>query len=185
MKRTLNISEFKWLLEAGCVLLVTSGTSDRPNIMTCSWQTPIVSDGTCLVLLSIGTSHFTRELIREIPEIVINVPNVELIDAVQHVGSVSGRTVDKFKENHLAPAPARIVKPPVIAECVAHLECRVQRSIPMGEQDLIVCEVVQVEAEAEVFKGAWVPERAQTLHHLGKGQYGVLERSLRVSPRKE
>jgi flavin reductase (DIM6/NTAB) family NADH-FMN oxidoreductase RutF len=184
MKETLDLSQAKWLLESGVVVLVTSGASGHSNIMTCSWQTPIASDGTCLVLLSIGTSHYTRELIRETPELVINVPNVDLIDAVQRAGSVSGRAVDKFRENHLTPVPATIVKPAAIAECIAHLECRVRQSIPMGEQDLLVCEVVHAEAETEAFGGAWIPERARTLHHLGGGTYGVLERSERASPRK-
>ncbi|MGY8825944.1 MAG: flavin reductase family protein [Candidatus Latescibacterota bacterium] len=40
-------------------------------------------------------------------------------------GSHSGADVDKFKEAGLTPAPAKIVHPPLIKECLCNLECKV------------------------------------------------------------
>jgi hypothetical protein len=43
MKREVGLSKAKWLVEPGCVVLVTSGTMQKPNVMTFSWQTPVNS----------------------------------------------------------------------------------------------------------------------------------------------
>jgi flavin reductase (DIM6/NTAB) family NADH-FMN oxidoreductase RutF len=152
----------------------------RRNVMTFSWQTPVrggkpgrssgpnpVLSEPCLVLLSINRARRTCELIREIPEVVINVPGEVLVNAVHGAGSRTGRTTDKFREHSLTPVPAERVRPPIIDECIASLERAIRRFIPMGRHDLLVCEVVRAEADAGLFRGGWVPERAKTLHYLG------------------
>jgi len=48
----------------------------------------------------------------------------ELAEAVAFCGTVSGRDHDKFMEKHLALAPGRQVRAPIIQECVMHYECR-------------------------------------------------------------
>jgi hypothetical protein len=40
--------------------------------------------------------------------------------------------------------------------------------------------VVHASADAEVFDGAWIPERFQTLHYLHGTKYGLLERRVEV-----
>jgi flavin reductase (DIM6/NTAB) family NADH-FMN oxidoreductase RutF len=194
MRREVDVSDAKWLLEPGCVVLVTSGTTERRNVMTFSWQTPVqggkpgrssgpvpVPAEPCLVLLSINRTRYTYELIREISEVVINIPGEELVNAVHGAGSLTGRTTDKFMKFSLTPVPARRVRPPVIAECLASLECAIRRFIPAGPHDLLVCEVIRAEADADLFRGRWVPERAKTLHYLGGRSYGVLDRSVEAS----
>jgi flavin reductase (DIM6/NTAB) family NADH-FMN oxidoreductase RutF len=194
MRREVDMSDAKWLLEPGCVVLVTSGAMERRNVMTFSWQTPVrggkpgrssspepVPPEPCLVLLSINRTRYTYELIREIPEVVINVPGAALVNAVHGAGSGTGRNIDKFREHSLTPVPAKRVRPPIIAECIASLECGISRFIPVGTHDLLVCEVIRAEADAGLFRGRWVPERAKTLHYLGGRAYGVLERSVEAS----
>ena len=48
MKEEVELSKAKWLVEPGCVVLVTSGTMENANVMTFSWQTPINSAYPCL-----------------------------------------------------------------------------------------------------------------------------------------
>jgi flavin reductase (DIM6/NTAB) family NADH-FMN oxidoreductase RutF len=193
MRREVDMPDTKWILEPGCVLLATSGPMERPNVMTFSWQTPVqggkpagvsgsdrFSAEPCLLLLSINRTRYTYELIKKIPEIVVNVPGEELLSAVHGAGSATGRTMDKFKELSLTPVPAKKVRPPVISECIASLECAIRRFIPVGEHDLLVCEVMRAEADSDLFRGRWIPERAKTLHYLGGRSYGVLERSVEV-----
>jgi len=181
MKREIGLSESVWVLEPGCVVLVTSGTMERRNVMTFSWQSPVYSDGLCLILLSIARTRYTYELLKEIPELVINVPGVELVDKVHRVGSTTGRKVDKFKEQSLTPTPAEIVRPPLVAECSAHLECTVRQFIPVEKHDLLLCEVVRAVADSNLFSGKWIPEKARTIHHLGGSTYGVLDRIVEAS----
>ena len=52
-------------------------------------------------------------------------PPRELAAAANLCGTLSGRDHDKFKEAGLTLIPSKQVRPPVIAECVVHYECRV------------------------------------------------------------
>jgi len=74
MKKEVELSEAKWLVEPGCVVLVTSGTMENANVMTFSWQTPVNSADPCLILLAISHLRYSYELIKQNRQLVINVP---------------------------------------------------------------------------------------------------------------
>ena len=80
MKRGIPLNQSKWLIEPGCVVLVTGGTMAKANVMTISWQTPINTADPCLVLLVMGHARYTYELIRQNNELVINVPGEDLLE---------------------------------------------------------------------------------------------------------
>jgi len=180
MKSEVKLSQAKWLVEPGCVVLVTSGTMENPNVMTFSWQTPVNSSDPCLILLAISHVRYSYDLIKQNHELVINVPGEELLEQTHFVGTVTGKNNDKFKESGLTPVPAKVVAPPLIEECAAHLECRVVEIFKMQSHDLLICEVLRAEAEAELFDGKWIPEKFHTLHYLSGNYYGVMERTIRA-----
>ena len=51
MKKEVPLNQAKWIIEPGCVVLVTGGTMEHANLMTFSWQTPIHTSNPCMVLL--------------------------------------------------------------------------------------------------------------------------------------
>lgn len=172
------MNKAKWLVEPGCVVLVTSGSMENPNVMTLSWQTPVNSAGPCLILLAISHIRYSYELIRQNRELVINVPGEQLLEQAHFVGTVTGRRRNKFKESGLTPIAADMVEPPWIDECAAHLECRVVQIFEMSTHDLLICEVVHAAADADLFDGNWIPEKFHTLHYLGGNKYGLMERAV-------
>ena len=178
MKKQVPLSKAKWLVEPGCVVLVTSGTAENANVMTFSWQTPVNSSEPCLILLAINHARYSYELIKLNRELVINVPGEELLEQTHFVGQVTGKNIDKFKESGLTPLPAGVVKPPLIEQCAAHLECRVVDIFKMETHDLLVCQVLRALAETDLFDGRWIPEKFHTLHYLGENRYGVMERTI-------
>jgi flavin reductase (DIM6/NTAB) family NADH-FMN oxidoreductase RutF len=180
MKRGVSLNQAKWLIEPGCVVLVTGGTMDKANLMAVSWQTPVQTADPCLVLLVVNRTRYTYELIRRNNELVINVPGEALLEQTHLCGTVSGRKVDKWKKAGLTPVPANLVQPPLVAECSGHLECRVMQTFSVTTHDLVVCEVVHAEAEEEYFDGAWIPDKFHTLHYMQSDQYGVLTRRLQA-----
>ena len=121
MKEQVPLSKAKWLVEPGCVVMVTSGGMDNPNVMTFSWQTPVSNADPCLIVLAISHVRYSYELIKQNHELVINVPGEELLDQTHFAGRVTGKGIDKFKEAGLTPVAAELVEPPLIAECAAHL----------------------------------------------------------------
>jgi flavin reductase (DIM6/NTAB) family NADH-FMN oxidoreductase RutF len=181
MKRTVLPNQAKWLIEPGCVVLVTGGSMEKANVMTLSWQTPVHTADPCLVLLVMHQARYTYELIRQNNELVINVPGEDLLEQTHLVGTVSGRGIDKFQEAGLTPVPARLVQPPLIAECGGHLECQVRETFTVRTHDLLVCEVVHASAQEEYFDGAWIPERFRTLHYMRGTTYGLLTRRVEAA----
>lgn len=182
MKNEIELKRAKWLVEPGCVLLVTSGNMETPNVMTFSWQTPVNTADPCLILLAISHVRYSYELIKRSKELVINVPGADLLEQTHYVGVVSGRDIDKFKESGLTPVPAKIVQPPLIAECAGHLECRVTEIFKMQTHDLLICEVLRALAEEELFDGRWIPEKFHTLHYLRANSYGLLQQTVQPKP---
>jgi len=174
MKKEVELNKAKWLVEPGCVVMVTSGTMAKPNVMTFSWQTPVNNADPCLVVLAISHVRYSYELIKQNHELVINVPGEDLLDATHFVGCVTGRGIDKFKKAGLTPVAAKMVEPPLIEECAAHLECKVVETFEMQSHDLLVCEVVRAVAEADFFDGKWIPEKFHTLHYLCGNKYGLM-----------
>jgi len=121
MKKEVPLHQAKWLIEPGCVVLVTGGTMAKANVMTFSWQTPVHTADPCRVLLVINQVRYTYEFIRQNGELVINVPGANLLEATHRVGRLSGRGIDKFADSGLTPVPARVVGPPLIEQCAGHL----------------------------------------------------------------
>ena len=184
MKKDVPLNRAKWIIEPGCVVLVTGGTMEHANLMTFSWQTPIHTSDPCMVLLVVSRVRYTYELIKQNNELTINVPGEVLLEQTLFVGSVTGRGLDKFARSGLTPVPAHVVRPPRIEECAGHLECRVIETHGVATHDLLICEVLHASAEEEFFDGAWIPEKFHTLHYMHGTQYGLLTRRIEVkSPR--
>ena len=174
MKKPVPVSSANRLINHGPVILVTSQYKDAGNIVTLAWNTP-VSHSPMLVAIAIAKNHYSNGLVTKSGEFVINVPNVDLLKQVQYCGSVSGREEDKWKKSGLTAEPAQKVKPPLIRECIAHLECKVVKTISSGDHSLFIGQVLAASAEDGLFDEILNTDnpRAKTLHHLGGDFYTV------------
>jgi flavin reductase (DIM6/NTAB) family NADH-FMN oxidoreductase RutF len=112
---------FTWL-EAGPVTLVTTNAKNRYDIMTISWH--MVMDFTPHIAISTGPWNESYQRILDTKECSICIPGADLLDQAVAIGTTSGSQVDKFKANGLTPLPGHTVQSPLIAECLAGIECR-------------------------------------------------------------
>jgi flavin reductase (DIM6/NTAB) family NADH-FMN oxidoreductase RutF len=95
---------------------------------------------------------------------VIAVPAVDLSQKTVEIGVCSGHDMDKFKKFELTPVNGKIVKAPLIAECLANIECRVSDYIE--KHNIFVLDGVC----------AWIdPDRKEhrTFHAVGDGHFIV------------
>lgn len=122
-------------------LAVTVSQQGKPDIITLGWVMP-TSGQPPMCAISIGLTRYTHELLRQVPEFVLALPGEDLEAACVYCGTHSGRDVDKFKETGLTALPATRVRPPLIAECLANLECKVVGSMRTGDHTIFVGEVV-------------------------------------------
>jgi len=174
-RRSVPLAKVYGLLEPGPVVLLSTAQRGRPNVMTMSWHTMIEFEPP-LVGCVISDRNFSYAALKSTRQCVINIPSVEIADAVVRCGNTSGRDVDKFATIGLTPLPASQVQPPLIAECFAHLECRVADTRMVNRYGLFVLEVVT----------AWIdPARKdpRTLHHRGWGSFMVAGATIRLPSR--
>ncbi len=175
MKKAILLSKAHRIVNHGPVVLVTSQVEgENPNIIAVAWVTP-VSQSPPLVAISIAEEHYSHRLISLSGEFVVNVPCSTMAREVMTCGKVSGRDVDKFKEACLTPVPAEEVLPPLIKECIGHLECRVKQQVKAGDHTLFIGEVVKAWAEENLFNELWNVDikGGEALHHLGGNNFAI------------
>lgn len=156
------------------VLVSCVGKSGKPNIITLAWAMP-TSVNPPLVAVSIAPRRHSHSLIEITREFVVNIPTVEILNETFFCGAVSGREHDKFKEAHLTPLPARKVKPPIIKECVAHLECKLQNQFTTGDHTIFVGEIVEAYANKGTFESVYNLGKAKMIFHLGGNEFATLD----------
>jgi flavin reductase (DIM6/NTAB) family NADH-FMN oxidoreductase RutF len=170
MKNFLLSKAFQ-LIEPGPVVLVTTAYKKKPNVMTMSWH--MVMEFTPLIGCVISPGDYSFSALRKTKECVIAIPTVDMIDQVVDIGNCSGEDIDKFKAFNLTPRPAQKVKAPLIAECLANIECRVVNDSLVDKYSLFILEGVK----------AWVDydrKERRTLHANGDGTFVVDGRTLNL-----
>ncbi|MCS7120891.1 MAG: flavin reductase family protein [Nitrososphaerota archaeon] len=157
------------------VLVSCTGKNGKPNIITLAWIMP-TSISPPLLAISIAPRRHSHSLIQETEEFVVNIPTLEILDATFYCGRVSGRDRDKFKEAKLTPLPAKKVKPPIIAECIAHLECKLYNELQTGDHTIFVGEIVEAYVNKECFTSSgYELEKARMIFHLGGDEFAILQ----------
>jgi flavin reductase (DIM6/NTAB) family NADH-FMN oxidoreductase RutF len=128
-------------------VLVTCGeTPEEYNLITIAWTGTISSDPP-MCYISVRPGRHSYEIIKRTGEYVINLTTEELARATDWCGCRSGSKYDKWKEMGLTPAPATIVKAPILAEAPISIECKVTQIIELGVHHMFISEVVNVIAD--------------------------------------
>lgn len=160
-KKDFPVEKIRALLEPGPIVLVSSQWKGRKNIMTMGWHT-VMEFTPSLVGCVIAESNHTFETVRKSRECVINIPSTDLTDEVIGIGNSSGDGVDKFAKFGLTPMKAKKVSAPLIKECYASLECRIEDTRFVKKYNFFVFRVLKAHV-------ALKPKYPQTLHYRGEG----------------
>jgi len=121
-------------------------------------------------------------LIEETKEFVVNVPTMDTLKETLFCGRKTGRMYDKFKETRLTPLPAKRVQPPIIKECVAHLECKLHQQITTGDHTLFVGKILAVYADEGIFNGKYNLRKVKLVYHVGGDDFTTLVPEI-ITPR--
>ena len=153
------------LLEPGPIVLVTTVRDGRSNIMTMGFHM-VIQHAPPLIGCIIGPWDYSYSALRESGECVIAIPTVDLAQTVVDIGNCSGEETDKFERFALTARPGEAVAAPLIAECLANIECRVADDALVDKYNLFILEAFRI----------WIDlDRAErrTLHHQGDGSFAV------------
>ncbi|HEX5415713.1 MAG TPA: flavin reductase family protein [Chloroflexota bacterium] len=171
------------MIVSGPVSLVTTAFRGQYDVATMSWLAPVGREPP-LLAIAVYPSSVTHDFLKRSGEFVVNIPTRDVINQVVSCGIVSGAQVDKFKTTGLTMVEAQVLRPPVIEQCIGHLECAVVNAYQPGDHTIFVGQVAYAMAEEDAFDEAWKLEEAylKPLHHLGGYFFGALEERIDATP---
>ena len=175
-----DIAKLSWFLNTGQAVMLTCCNTQKSinGIITVSWMTP-TSHVPLLLMVSVGSGgketglfayRVCYSLINETKEFGLNVPSIDLTEAIEKVGSTHSDEVDKFAENGLTPMASRKISAPLITECFLNIECKVLQQFVTGDHTVFVAEPVAAYLDDDVIVDGKFAEKYRdksTQVHIG------------------
>ena len=94
-----------------------------------------------------STKH-TLQNVNEVPEVVINIVTFDMVQQTSLASCDYVKGVDEFVKAGFTKEPATVVKPPMVKESMAKLECKVLEVKSLGNGggagNLVICQVMLV-----------------------------------------
>jgi flavin reductase (DIM6/NTAB) family NADH-FMN oxidoreductase RutF len=101
-----------------------------------------------------GKTKHTYDNIKEVPEVVINVVNYNMVQQTSLASSEYPKGINEFIKAGFTPIPSDKIKPFRVKESPVQLECIVKDIIELGTEggagNLIICEVVLMHIQEDV-----------------------------------
>lgn len=105
-----------------------------------------------------NTTKHTLQNVQQVPEVVINIVNYEMVQQTSLSSCEYPKGVDEFIKAGFTKEPATIIRPPMILEAKVKLECEVQdiRSLGLqaGAGQLVICEVLKMHVDESILNEA-------------------------------
>jgi len=101
-----------------------------------------------------NTTKDTYNNIKNVPEVVINVVNHEIVHQMSLASSPYPSDISEFEKSGFTALSSDIVRPPRVGESPVQFECKVNDVIELGQEggagNLIICEVVKIHIQEDV-----------------------------------
>jgi len=102
-----------------------------------------------------NTTKHTLEAVLEVPEVVINIVTKDMVQQTSLASCEYPKGTNEFVKAGFTPEPATLVRPPMVKESKAKLECKVIEVKPLGTEggagNLVICEVVRMHIDDSFF----------------------------------
>jgi flavin reductase (DIM6/NTAB) family NADH-FMN oxidoreductase RutF len=156
----LPLSKAFTLIEPGPVVLVTTHDGGKDNVMTVTWT--MVLDFSASFAMTTGPWNYSYAALKKTRECVLAIPAADMLDAAVGIGTCCGRDANKFSKFGLTRVKAQHVRPPLIAQCLANIECRVVEIIE--RHDIVVLQGVAAYFDAD-------HKEQRLIHATGDGTF--------------
>jgi flavin reductase (DIM6/NTAB) family NADH-FMN oxidoreductase RutF len=124
-----------------------------------------------------NTTKHTYENVLEIPEVVINVVNYNMVQQASLASTEYPKGVNEFVKAGFTEVPSDVVKPPRVGESPIAMECKVLQVIQTGDQgaagNLVICEILRMHISEQVLdpEGKIDPFKLDAVARLGGDWY--------------
>ena len=108
-------------------------------------------------------------------EFVVNLTPASLLDEVNATGTDFPPNISEFDAVGLLREPSAVVRPPRVKDSPVALECRLHRTLPLGDCTLVFGEVVYAVVTTDVLEGDHPRiDLLAPLSRLGRSEWGTL-----------
>jgi flavin reductase (DIM6/NTAB) family NADH-FMN oxidoreductase RutF len=156
---------------SACLVMITTVDEDG-RVNAASFGTCVrVCHHPVFIAFTVGAPKDTCNNVLATGEFVVNVPPFEreMLEKVRVVGLEFPPDVNELDKAGLTGIASRVVKPPRIAECRSHFECKVEWTRQWLHR-LMVCgrvEAVSIDADCITDKGFIVWDKVKPAHYCG------------------
>jgi flavin reductase (DIM6/NTAB) family NADH-FMN oxidoreductase RutF len=95
-----------------------------------------------------NTTKHTLENLREVPEVAVNMVTYDMVQQVSLASCEYPKGVNEFIKAGFTPEPSTLIKPPMVKESKAKMECKVLEIKTLGTEggagNLIICEILKL-----------------------------------------
>jgi len=124
-----------------------------------------------------GEHKHTFENIKEIPEVVINVVNYDLVQQASLTSTEYPKGVNEFEKAGLTAISSEMIKPFRVKESPVQMECKVRDVIELsnepGSGNLIICEILLMHIDEKILdaNGTIDPDKIDLVARMGGNWY--------------
>ena len=79
-----------------------------------------------------NTLKHTHENIKEVPQVVINIVNYQMVEQMSLTSTNYDKGINEFVKSGLTPVPSKKIKPPRVKETPVAFECTISKIIELG-----------------------------------------------------
>ncbi len=124
-----------------------------------------------------GATKDTYENVKAVPEVVINIVNMDIVQQVSLSSSPYASDVDEFVKAGFTALDSDLIKPKRVGESPVQLECKVIEIKELGTDggagNLVICEVIKIHVAEEVIneKGQIDQHKINLVARMGGNWY--------------
>lgn len=118
-----------------------------------------------------NTTKHTLQNILEVPEVTINIVDDDMVQQVSLASCEFPKNTNEFMKAGFTMEQSRWIRPPLVKESKAKMECRVLEVKPLGNLggagNLVICEVLLLHADETILDGSNRIDQRK-LHHVAR-----------------
>ncbi|MBE0647412.1 MAG: flavin reductase family protein [Bacteroidales bacterium] len=124
-----------------------------------------------------STTKHSYENVKEVPEVVINVVNYEMVQKMNDSSAEFAKGVNEFDMVGFTMEPSELVKPFRVKESPVQFECKVLNIVETGVEggagNLVICEIIRMHVNTAILdsKGRIDPQKIDLVGRMGGNYY--------------
>jgi flavin reductase (DIM6/NTAB) family NADH-FMN oxidoreductase RutF len=119
-----------------------------------------------------NTTKHTLENVLEVPEVVINIVDYDMVQQVSLASCEFPKGTNEFVKAGFTEQAATLVKPPMVKESKVKMECKVVEVKPLGNEggagNLVICEVLRMHVDESILNAEATMIDQRKLHHIAR-----------------